>query len=217
MQADEPVDGFECDPTIQDCALPDKRDFLPAHFMLWFLTMINGCFPILYWYLGLKKEVDKDAANKAILERNWWWFDTAIPLVVWGHLGLYGMAFFLGFFTFMGSKGMNNFYKWWMTTFVNYFGTLMHFYACLAFLAGAMFWVNQDLISVTRGWISAITYISWTVITFMWIGLTREKSFTYMYLGHCGEECYVEEAAEEDEAVEIADDVTTFQFDLFDF
>ena len=221
MQGDGSTDGFECDPTIQDCELPNKKDYVVAHFFMWFLTFINGAGPILYWFFGFKKEIDKDAANKAILERNWWWFDTAWPMVVWGHVVMYGFAAFLGFFTWIGSKGLDNLYKWWVTTFLNYFGTLMHFWASLSFVAGAGFWVNQDLVSRTRGWIVALGYVGWTVITFIWIGTSREKSFTYMYLNHCGDECYVEEAAPEDEAIEIDDNATTFTngeiYNMFDF
>ena len=212
------ADSFECDPNIQDCGLPKKGDFVAAHFFLWFLTFINGGGPILYWYFSFKPYLDKDPANKAILERNWWWFDTAWPMVVWGHTAMYGMPAFLGFFTWIGSKGLDGLYKWWLTTFMNYFGTIMHFLACLSFIAGAGFWVNQDLISQVRGWLVAGSYTGWTIITFIWIGSTQKKSFKYMYLNHCGDECYVETEAEPDLAVEIADTATVFsQWDMFDF
>ena len=211
------TDSFECDPNTQDCGLPSPKDYVGAHVALWILCWFNSAGPILYWFLGLKKEVDDDPANKKILERNWWWFDTAWPMLVWGHTVMYGFPAFFGFFTFMGSKGFDNLYKWWLTTFMNFFGTLMHLWAGLAFVAGTIFWINQDLISRVRAWITTIAYLTWTVITFIWIGSTQKKSFTYMYLKHCKDDCYIEVEAEEDEAVEIDEDATTFAANNWDW
>ena len=210
-------DGFECDPNIEECGLPEASSFAAAHFFLWFLTWINSAGPITYWFVWLKKEIDDDSANKAILERNWWWMDTAWPMVVWGHIGLYGVPAFFGIFTWFGVKFFDGLYKFWMTGMVNYVGTIMHFLAMLAFFAGAGFWIEQDLISRTRAWITGGAYAGWTVISFIWMAYTVDDSNMYMYLKHCDDECYVEVEAEEDEAEEIPDDATTFAHDSWVF
>ena len=217
-----PFDDFsgECDPELDpDCfAPPMAKHYAGAHFALWFLCVINSVTPILYWYVWFKPEMDADPANTAILDRNWWWMGAAWPMIVWGHIGLWGFPAFWGLFTWFGVKFFDKVYQFWMVSFVNYIGTIMHFLASLAFLAGAGFWIEQDMISVARAWGTAGAYVGWTVITFIWAGLTTDKSNTYMYLRHCKEDCYVEIPAEEDEeAEEIPDDATTFHAGIWDF
>ena len=214
----EDQDVIDCDPNDPDCEqLPKAKQFAAAHFFLWLFTVLNGGAPIIYWFFFFKKEIDADAVSKPILYRNWWWMETAWPMIIWGHVGLYGFAAFWGLFTWFGVKFFDVVYSFWMTAMVNYIGTIMAFAACLSFLAGAGFWVPNDLVSITRAWITSGAYVGWTVLGFFWMGLTVEKSKTYMYLRHCKDDCYVEVEAEEDEAEEIADDATTFHFDMFNF
>ena len=208
-------DDTVCDPNIENCDLPEPKDFVVAHFFLWFLTFINGSFPILYKYLFFDPELDDNPNDKVILERNWWWFDTAIPMVVWGHIGIYGFPAFFGLFTWFGVKFFDKIYEFWMTAMMSYVGTLMHFMASLAFLAGVFFWVDNGIVSKVRGWITAGVYVGWTVFTFFWIGLTLEKSKQYMFLKHCDEDCHVEVPAEEDDAVEIDEDATVFAHNIW--
>ena len=215
--SDDPATDMSCDPNTQDCFMPSASSYAAAHFFLWFLTWINGAFPAVFWWLYFKPDLDDDPTSKAILERNWWWFDTAWPLVIWGHMGMYGIPAFLGLFTWFGVKFFDAIFEFWMSAMMNYVGTIMHFLGMLSFLAGAGFWVDNNLISVLTGWMIAGGYTVWTVISFIWIGATQEKSNTYMYLRHCGDECYVEVEAEEDEATEIDSDATTFLSHLFNF
>ena len=73
------------------------------------------------------------------------------------------------------------------------------------------------MVTATRAWITAGVYAGWSVITWVWLGFTLERSKQYMYLRHCKDECYVEVEAEEDEAEEIPEDATTFVWDGFNW
>ena len=164
---------------------------------------INAGAPIIYWFIWLKPEIEADAGKLVVLEKNWWWFGFSWPMIIWGHVGIYGFPAFWGILTWIGNKGLNKIYEGYMDFFLNYIGTIMHFLASLGFLAGSGFWIDNEVVPVTRSWITSGIYVGWTVITFLWIGLTRTKSDTYMFLRHCDREegeCYIEQPAEDDEA-----------------
>ena len=195
----------------EDCFLPEASNYAASHFFLWYLTWVNASMPALFWFLFFKIDVDSDPVSKAILERNFWWFDTAWPLVIWGHIATYAPAAFLGFFSWFGVPMFDSIYEFWITTAMNYLGTIVHFVGSLSFLIGAWFWVDNHLVSVLTGWIIAGGYAGWTVFTFILIGSTQERSKTFMFLRHCGDECFAEFTAEEEEIViEIDDTATTF-------
>ena len=147
----------------------------------------------------------------------------AWPLIVWGHIGLYGFPAFWGIFSWFGIGFFDVVYEFWMDAMINYFGTIMHFIASLGFLAGSGFWVANGLLTNLDGWITAGAYVGWSVVTFVWVGFSKPKSEKYMFYKNCErqdepeEDCYyVEEEAEEDEeAEEIPDDATTFWWDAF--
>lgn len=199
------------------CMALDPSQHVAAHFFLWFNTLINAGAPIIYWFIWFEPELAGSPANKAVLDTNWWWFGWAWPMMVYGHVGLYGLPFLLGFFTWSGIKGMDKFYMAWWDFPVNYLGTIMHFMTMLGLLAGAGFWKDNELITVTRAWITAGAYAGWVILNFVWQGTAKGGSYDYMYKKHCGDECLVEVEAEEDEAEEIADDATTFVQDIWQF
>lgn len=226
-------DSFEdyllCDPELDgECPPPEglipmSKDFIAGHFFLWFLTMINAAGPIVYWYVWMKPSLDGNASATARLETNFWWMEMAWPLIVWGHVGLYGFPAFWGIFAWFGIGFFDKVYKFWMDAMMNYFGTFMHFIACLGFLAGSGFWVPNGLYTVLDAWVTAGAYVGWTVITFVWIGLTKPKSIEYMKWKNCEKKNYDKDgceppevvAEEDDDAEEIPEDATTFYWDMF--
>ena len=194
------------------------------HFFLWFLTWINAGVPILMWYLYVKPLIDAKPVDKARLDTNFWWMDLAWPMIVWGHVGLYGFPVFWGIFSWFGIGFFDVVYQFWMDAMINYFGTIMHFMASLGFLAGSGFWVANGIFTNLDGWITGGAYLGWSVLTFVWIGLTKPGSENYMFYRNCEgqdepeERCYhlgVEEEAEKDDAEEIPEDATTFWWDAF--
>ena len=132
------ISGEDCIPPIE--GIPQAKSFIAAHFMLWFLTLINAAGPIVYWFVWMKPALDGNATAKALLEKNFWWMEMAWPLIVWGHVGLYGFPAFWGIFAWFGIKFFDKVYKFWMDAMMNYIGTIMHFIASLGFLAGSGFW-----------------------------------------------------------------------------
>ena len=119
--------------------------------------------------------VEADAANAAILARNWSW-KQGWSLMNLGWTIFYGLAGFLGFFTWFGVKGLDNMWTFYMNSMVNYLGTLIHFFTILAFCMASAWWIDQGLISVTEAWIYTGAIIGWTVITFIWIGFAEGPS-----------------------------------------
>ena len=135
------ADGMICDENTEDCYMPSAKQFAGAHFTLWFFCWINAATLIVYWFVWFKPEMDADAANTAVLARNWWWMDWAWPWIVYGHVGLYGFPTFFGIFTWFGVKFFDVIYEFWFKVFIMYFGTLLHFFGSLTLLAGCGFWI----------------------------------------------------------------------------
>ena len=63
--------------------------------------------------------------------------------------------------------------------------------------------------------------MGWSVITFLWMGLTIEKSKRYMFLMHCKDDCPGQVTEEEDEFFdefeELDEDAIEFHTGIWEF
>ena len=139
-------DDFEDGP-VEEQEPETAMQYVAAHFFLQLLLLTNTLVPVLYWFLMLKPKLDADAAAKAVFERNWWWFGLGWYMAIWGMIGLYGFPAFIGFFTWFGIKFFDKIFSFWMTVFVNYIGSIMHFWMILSFLAGTAWWVDNTIMT----------------------------------------------------------------------
>ena len=69
-----------------------------------------------------------------------------------------------------------------MTVFVNYIGSIMHFFMLITFMAVSCWWVDNSIMTRETGWIITGIVVGWSVVTFLWMGLTIEKSKRFMEL-----------------------------------
>ena len=208
--SDPLFDDFEEAPA-EEVEQETAMQYVAPHFFLNLLLLTNTLVPILYWFLLLKPKMDADAAATAVFKRNWWWFGAGWHMAVWGMVGLYGFPAFIGFFTWFGIKFFDKIFAFWMTVMVNYIGSIMHFFMLVTFTAGSAWWVDNTIMTRTTGWIITAIVVGWSVITFLWMGLSIEKSKRYMFLMSCKDKCFPEQAVEEEEEFEeLADDAIEF-------
>ena len=203
----------------EEVEVETAKQYLAATIFLEILLLTNSITPVMYWFFMLKPDMDADPAGKAVFERNWWWFGAGWYMVVWGMLGLYGFPAFIGlFFIWSGIKFFDKLFQFWMTVFVNYIGSIMHFFMLITFMAGSCWWVDNSIMTRETGWIITGSVVGWSVITFVWMGLTIEKSKRFMELRQCSPNCFAEEEEEfEDEFVELEDDAVEFHTEIWDF
>ena len=176
----------ELDPDcVVDNGLVDPNQFIVGYFFLWFLSIINSVTPIIMWFFYIKPMIDAKPTESVRLDTNFWWMSMAWPLVIWGHVGLYGFPAFWGIFSWFGIGFFDLVYVFWMDSMINYFGTIMHFIASLGFLAGSGFWVSNGIFTNLDGWITAGVYTAWSVVTFVWIGFTKPLAEQYMFYKNC--------------------------------